>query len=57
MIDVDLHGWFKGEELEPVLPVARKEPFVCRANGSPLSLTCAVSATEVPDAGTERSGD
>ena len=56
--DVDLDAWFKSDELEPWAACGEKGAIRLPTNGSTLCLTCgAASAVELPDAGTERSGD
>ena len=45
MDDVDLHGWFKGEELEPCGACGEKGAIRLPTNGLFLCLSCgAVSA-------------
>jgi hypothetical protein len=47
MDDVDLHGWFKGEELETCAACGEKGAIRLPTNGLFLCLSCgAVSAAE-----------
>jgi hypothetical protein len=59
MDDVDLYGWFKGEELETCTACGEKGAIRLPTNGLFLCLSCgAVSTPEGrPDAVAERSGD
>jgi len=59
MDDVDLHGWFKREELELCAACGDKGAIRLPTNGSSLCLVCgAVTAAEGrPDTVAEQSGD
>jgi hypothetical protein len=55
MDDVDLHAWFKRDELESRAACGEQGAIRLPTNGSTLCLGCgAVRAADLPDAGTER---
>ena len=58
MDDVDLHAWFKSDELESRAPCGEQGSYLLADQRvDPLPHPRRERRGELPDAGTERSGD